>query len=133
MRLQNLHYWVGNPRTGGCLSLQGFPQGVRSPNPTSSSPGPAMGKQAAEHQALSTSTKACRQESQRALVNRDSTLKGHTHNHTCSRTQGRSSHSKGASVRPTCWSWRASWRGRKQMEFTLATYTVMTFGSSFYH
>lgn len=41
----NLHYRVGNPWTGGCLSLQGFPQEMRGPNPTSSSVS-SNGKQA---------------------------------------------------------------------------------------
>ena len=42
------------------------------------------------------------QESQRTGGNRDSTLKGHIQNLTCSRTQGRSSNLKGVRVRPTC-------------------------------
>ena len=54
------------------------------------------------------------QKSQKAEGNRASTLKEWTQNLTHSRIQGRSSNLKGAWVRPTCWSWIVSWRGRKQ-------------------
>ena len=55
------------------------------------------------------------------MGNRDSTLKGHTQNLTCSKMHGRSSHWKGAWSKPTCSSWRASCRGRRQLKLTLGT------------
>lgn len=41
--------------------------------------------------------------------------KGHKQNLTCSKSQHRGSNVKKAWVRPTCWSWRASWRDKRQV------------------
>ena len=74
-------------------------------------------------------SRASFQESQRIVGNRDFTLKGHIEN---SHAPGRL---KGAWVRPTCWSWRASQRSRRQLELTLETQTlaVAISRSFFYH
>lgn len=55
------------------------------------------------------------QENKRAVGNRDTTLKGHMQNLTCSETQCRSSTLKGAWVWPSFRSWRSFQRGRKQL------------------
>ena len=46
----------------------------------------------------------------------DSTLKAGIQNLTCSRTQYWSNNLKGAWVRGSCWSWRASQRGKRQLD-----------------
>lgn len=42
-------------------------------------------------------------------------LKGNTQNLTCTGTQGKISNLIGVWVRPTCWSWRVSQRGERQL------------------
>ena len=49
------------------------------------------------------------------IESREPTLKGHGQNLSCSETQCRSSNMTGAWGRPTCWSWRAAQRGRRQL------------------
>ena len=53
---------------------------------------------------------------QKFVRNRDSIPKGCTQQPTHSRTQVRSSNLKVACVRPPCSSWRASWRGRRELK-----------------
>ena len=43
----------------------------------------------------------------------------------CTKTQGESSDSIGAWVRPTCWSHRVSWGGRGQLWLTVGTRTLV--------
>ena len=107
---------------------------VQNPHQAPWTGSPALGRRAPQCLALKAS-KAYFQESQRAVGNRDSTLKRHTKNLICSKTQGRSRNLKEAWVRPTCWSWRASQRGRKQLGLTLETQTLAgdILGSSSYH
>ena len=107
-------------------NCRGSPQGVSSLNPTLCSPAPD--DDSPKHLGLKASG-AYFQEFWRAVGNRD------PENVTCSRTQSRSCDLKGSWVRPTCWSWRVSWRGRSKMELMLGTQTLATaiFESSFYH
>ena len=49
------------------------------------------------------------------MESREPTLKGHGQNLSCSETPCRSSNMTGAWGRPTCWSWRAAQRGRRQL------------------
>ena len=55
---------------------------------------------------------------------RHSTLKGHSQNLTGSGTQGSSHHLKGSWIWLTCCSWRASQRGRRQLELILGIQTL---------
>lgn len=62
----------------------------------------------------------CIQEVRKAVGNRDFTLYG------CKKishvtSSNKDSNLKGVYVRPNCWSWRASWRGRRQLGFSLRT------------
>ena len=63
----------------------------------------------------SSSIKAYAGESWRAIGNRASALKGNAQNRLCSQSQSRGSSLKGPWVRTTCWSWRASRRGRRHL------------------
>ena len=65
----------------------------------------------------------------------DFTLKKCPPNLRCSETQGGICNLKETWLWPTCWSWRASRRGRGQLEPTLETWmqVVTIFRSSFYH
>ena len=74
-------------------------------------------------------------ESQRAVENRDSILKQHTQNLTYFGTLYTSSNLKGSWVRPSLWSWKASWRGGRQLELTLGTqlHGRQPFGELFPH
>ena len=75
------------------------------------------------------------QETLWAVGNRDSTLKRYTQNRIHCGTQGRSSNLKGPWVRTTHGSWQVSWGGRRQLDLTLGTQTLMVtiLGSLFYH
>ena len=75
------------------------------------------------------------QQTQRAVENRGSALKGHTQRLTWFSTQDRSSNLKEAWSRPTCWSWGVSQRIRRQVDLILVTQTpaAAIMGSSFYH
>ena len=74
-------------------------------------------------------------ESQRTGRNRDSTLKRWAQNLTHSKTQGRSNNLKGVWVRPTCWSWRASWSVRRHLGLPLGRQTLeeAIWGTLSYH
>ena len=52
-------------------------------------------------------------------------LKGHPQNFTCFSTQGQSSDLIGASVKPTFWPWRISWRSKRRLHLTFGTQTLM--------
>ena len=58
---------------------------------------------------------------------RDPTLKGHGQNLSCSETQCRSSDMIEAWGRPTCWSWRAAQRGRRQLYIYIYIYIFFFF------
>ena len=60
-------------------------------------------------------------ESQRAVENRDSTLKQHTQNLTCCGTMHTSSNVKGSWARPSPWSWKASWRSNWSLPWVIVT------------
>ena len=61
------------------------------------------------------------QESQRAWVNKSLALTQCTLNLTCPRTQRINTNLIGAWVRPTCWPWRVSQIGWRQLELLLGT------------
>lgn len=60
----------------------------------------------------------------------DFILKGHTQNSLCPGTQGKSDDLRGGRVRATCWSWKASGRGRGQRQLTLGAQTLVADTSS---
>ena len=67
-------------------------------------------------------------------VNRDSVLRVCTQNLTQSESQWRGSSLKGTWVRPTCWSWRVSWRGIVQLGLLgMETPVAVILGLLFYH
>ena len=66
-----------------------------------------------EHLALMPAGFNCR--SLTRLGERDFTLKGRTQNPMCTGTQSKNVNLIGAWARPTCWSWRVSWRDRAAM------------------
>ena len=106
---QNPYAWVGGPQKGEKLQLQRFsPRGKGSDHtPGSPAQGSCTGKTVLKMFGFEDNW-GLFWETQRGKGNRDSTLKGHTQNLTCSGIQGRSSNSKGAYVRPTYSSWRIS-------------------------
>ena len=108
---------MGNSQTRDGYNCRVSSQGIRGLSPTSSPPGPGFLHQEDElPKCLVLKTRvAYFLETQGSVGNRDFTFKGRTHNLTHSRTQGRSSGLKGAWVRPHCWPWRASPRGRRQL------------------
>ena len=118
---QDPYPWVGDRQMGRLLQLQrfspgskGFESHVRFP-----SPGILHWEDKPPKCLALKASGAYFQESQKAVGNRDSTLKGHTQNLTHSKTQSRSSNLKGGGVRPTCWSCRVSQRGNRQLELLL--------------
>ena len=120
--------------TPGCVthkqednqSCRGSPQGVSDLSPTSGRLREGvlhLEDEPPEHLALKANGPYFR-EIQRNVGNRNSALKECTQNLTCSGTQGRGRNSKETWVRLTDWSWRASWRGRRQLTPTLRTQTL---------
>ena len=87
---QDPYLQVGNPSTGEEYNFRGSSKEVRGLSSTSASP--AWGRSCTRK----ISQQGLFWDTQGAVGNRDSTLKGHTQTYTCSETQGRSSSLKGA-------------------------------------
>lgn len=127
---------VSNPQREDDYNCRGYPQGARGPSPTLGLPAQESCANTShlEHLALKVNATYF-QESQNIMGNRDSLLRKHTHHLTHSRNRSRSSHLKGDWITPTCCSWRAYQRGRRKLELTTGTQTLVAgnFESSFYH
>ena len=120
---QDPYSWVGDWQTAEWLQLQRFPPRSKGSKPHIGLPSLGILHQEDEPPeclALKASG-AYFPESQRAVGNRDSTLKGDIQILICSGVEGRSSNLKEAWVRPTGWSWQATQRGRRHLGLTLGT------------
>ena len=100
---QDLHSWVGSPLKGGQHNCRGSPQGERGFSSTSGSPAwESCTRNMSLQMCSSEASGDCVWDSQRAVTQRVSTLKGLTQNLTCSTSQDRGSNLKGVWVRLSC-------------------------------
>ena len=107
-------WWPTNGKIIRIAEVVPKEKGVQAPYQASQPGVPARGRWAPRASDFDNQWGLCSGEPKRAVANRDSPLKGPVQNRTHSKSQCRGSNLKGAWVRPTCWSWRASPRGRGQ-------------------